>query len=198
MRVLNRTAFATGVSFLLLGCAATKELPTYECGVSKAEVISRIDTARLADLMAQDLCPLTGEGGVANFESSFPIVVPDVVDVQTLMPDSLGIAMGELLRNSVFRVCKLPVRQVELSQQFRLNPNGFMALTRDHAEVREQNIPADTAMIGTYHLQSNKLTVAARRVALQESTIIAVSSKEVTWKCERSLIGTTKFSWEIK
>ncbi len=148
--------------------------------------------------MAQDLCPLTGKSEMANFESAFPIVVPDVVDVQTLMPDSLGIAMGELLRNSVFRVCKLPVRQVELSQQFRLNPNGFMALTRDHAEVRERNISADTAMIGTYHLQSNKLTVVARRVALQESTITAVSNKEVTWKCERSLIGTTKFSWEIK
>ena len=96
------------------------------------------------------------------------MVVPDFVGVQTLQPDRMGVALGDIFLASIFNRCKVPLRQAGLSRNFRLNLDG------------------------------NKLTLVARRVDLESATFLAVASKEVSWSCESPAFGENRLVFKIR
>jgi len=187
-----------GVSVLglvLAGCTST--LPLAKCQVSSREILPHLDARQLIDDLVVGICPPIPS--TDHFlQKRDAIVVPDFVDIQTFQPDRMGVALGDIFRASLFTQCKVPIRQAELSRNFRLNPGGLMALTRNPTEVREQDIPVAAAMIGTYNLDGNKLTLVARRVDIETATFLAVSSKEVSWTCEEPTFGQKKLVFKVK
>jgi hypothetical protein len=183
---------------LLGGCAAlTGTNISDKCPISKNELYSRIDFRRIASLLAAELCdPSSPVAGSMRPEDA--ILVPDVLDVQTYKPEKVGIYLGDLLRASINARCKYPVRQLDLSDQFKLNDEGLVALTRDAAKAAQTSVSAHTAIVVTYSMQPSKMTLVGRTVHLSNSTIVSSSTKEVSWSCGKNLLGDVMFTSRVE
>ena len=134
------------VFFILSGCAG--ELPLNKCEINTVDIIAKIDKRRLMDELVAGLCPPASEGSSFGSKKQNVVIVPDFVDIHTLKPERIGVVLGEVFRASIFNKCKIPIRQVELARDFKLNSNGFMALSRNKDEVRQQDFPSSTAILG--------------------------------------------------
>ena len=191
---------ALGLSCLALAGCASSSLPLSKCQASSREILPRIDARKVIDELVVGICPSAFDSlsTPREGEGKDAVVVPDFVDVHTLQPDRMGVALGDLFRASIFNICRVPIRQAELSRNFKLNPGGLTALTRNPAEVREKAFPASVAMIGTYNLDGNKLTLIARRVDVETATFMAVVSKEVSWSCQSSTFGDNQLVIQVK
>jgi hypothetical protein len=183
---------------LLGGCTAlTGTNISDKCAISKNELYSRIDFRRIASLLAAELCdPSSPVAGSMRPEDA--ILVPDVLDVQTYKPEKVGIYLGDLLRASINARCKYPVRQLDLSDQFKLNDEGLVALTRDAAKAAQTSVSAHTAIVVTYSMQPSKMTLVGRTVHLSNSTIVSSSTKEVSWSCGKNLLGDVMFTSRVE
>jgi FlgO protein len=192
------TTSALLCSAVLSGCASN--VPLMQCQVmSRTDIVQHIDARQVIDDLVVGICPPPESFEDLSIKRNpAPVVVPDFVDVQTLQPDKTGVVLGDIFRASIFNVCKVPIRQAELSRNFRLNAGGLTALTRNPSEVRERDFRASVAMIGTYNLEGNKLTLIARRVDLESATFLAVTSKEVSWACESPVVGENHLVFKVK
>jgi len=196
----------TTAAIFLSGCATgiervdsvlLTEHPLQECGISRDEAIARIDMRRLLSEAARSICAKPVDPVEAAMRPPTAYVVPDMVDIQSYVPSALGISMGELLRSSIFNLCKVPVRQVEVSSAIKFDSSGMVILSRDLDQLKQKAFPTETAVIGTYHLQRNRLTVVVRRVSLDNSLISAISTREARWRCASPGFGTPSFSVSI-
>lgn len=177
---------------LLAGCATgveridhvlLKDHPIEDCRITRDEALARVDMRRLLSEVSKEVCLPTPDGVEIGPGAKLAYVVPDVVDIQNYVPGSLGISMGELLRASIFNICSVPVRQVELSSAIKFDTNGMVILSRDLNLVKQNAFPAEHAIIGTYHLQRNKLTVVVRRLSLENGLITSIGTREARWRC---------------
>ena len=194
-------AFFLGVtlSVLLVSCTTTGQQQMDRCSLSRADIYSRIDTRKVIDEVVRGLCqPSSQSIDISQMPSEEAVLIPDVVDVQNLRPESLGLALGELFRSSVSNICRLPIRQVDLSRDLKLNRDGMVALTREASLAKQQEFKAQNAYIVTYNPQPTKLTLVARNVALDTATIVGVSTKEVSWTCTTTPTGGSNFSWKME
>lgn len=182
-------------SFFLVGC--TTKLQASKCRINIDDAVSQIDTRKLIDDLVVGLCPIPAELDLQSQGKDLTIV-PDFVEIQSLQPARIGVVLGEALRASIFNNCKIPIRQVEMSKDFRLNSNGLMALSRNSNEVRQDSFPAKTAIIGTYNISSSKISLTVRRIDIESSAFLAVTSKEVTWACEDPIFGEKKLVFITK
>jgi hypothetical protein len=148
---------------------------------------------KLLSEVSKEVCLPTPDGVDIGPGARLAYVVPDVVDIQNYVPGALGISMGELLRASIFNICSVPVRQVELSSAIKFDPNGMVILSRDLNMVKQNTFPAEQAVIGTYHLQRNKLTVVVRRLSLETGLITAIGTREARWRCVSPGFGSPSF-----
>ena len=193
-------------AIFLSGCATgvehfdstfLKEHPLQECGITRDEAVARIDIRRLLSEATKEICAPALDPDETGLKPLAAYVVPDMVDIQTYTPAALGISMGELLRANVFNLCKVPVRQVEVSSAIKFDSSGMVILSRDLDQLKQKAFPTETAVIGTYHLQRNRLTVVVRRVSLDNSLISAISTREARWRCASPGFGTPSFSVSI-
>jgi FlgO protein len=186
------------ITVLLTSCASTNNQQLDRCSLSRADIYSRIDTRKVIDEVVRGLCQPSGQSvDISQLPAEDAVLIPDVVDVQNLRPESLGLALGELFRSSVSNICRLPIRQVDLSRDLKLNREGTVALTREASLAKQQEFKAQNAYIVTYNPQPTKLTLVARNVALDTATIVGVSTKEVSWTCTTTPSGGTNFSWKM-
>jgi hypothetical protein len=185
------------LAVVLTGCAST-DTPPERCSLSRSDIYSRIDTRKVIDEVARGLCRSPDQHvDIGRLPAEEAILIPDVLDVQSLRPESLGLALGELFRSSVSNICKLPIRQVELSRDLKLSRDGIVALTREAALAKQQEFKAQNAFIVTYSAQPTKLTLVARNVSLDTATIVGITTKEVSWTCQTNPSGGTQFSWRL-
>jgi hypothetical protein len=192
-----RLFIALCFALLLASCASTNDQLQDRCPLSRAEIYSRIDTRRVIDEVVKGLCKPASASEIAAFTAEDAVLIPDVLDVQTLRPETLGLALGELFRSSVSNICHFPIRQVDLSKELKLNRDGMVALTREASKAREQEFKAQNAYIVTYNAQPSKLTLVARNVALETATIVGISTKEVSWSCMTNASGAAQFTWKM-
>ena len=180
------------------GCAMLNGVNISDkCAISKNELYGRIDLRKVTQMLATDLCDPSNPV-ISSYRPEDAILVPDVLDVQTYKPEKLGIHMGDLLRSSINSVCKYPVRQLDMSEQIKLNDEGIVALTREAAKAAQTSVPAHTAIVVTYSMQPNKMTLVGRTVHLATSTIVSSSTKEVVWGCGKNLIGDVIFNARVE
>lgn len=193
------TILGGALTVLLASCASTSNQQLDRCSLSRADIYSRIDTRKLIDEVVRGLCQPSGQPvDISQLPPEEAVLIPDVVDVQNLRPDSLGLALGELFRSSVSNICRLPIRQVDLSRDLKLNREGTVALTREASLAKQQEFKAQNAYIVTYNPQPTKLTLVARNVALETATIVGISTKEVSWTCTTTPSGGNNFSWKME
>jgi len=154
---------------------------------ANAQIMASLDLQGMTDALAFSLC--NGDQMQSLRENPEDVLlVPDFVDLNLLEPGALGLLLGERFRASVSKVCKLPIRQVDLSREIRLTPSGLLALTRDSSTVRLRQFGASSIMIGTYDLQQGRLTLVARQVSIEGAVIKRMATKETTWRCDRSFL----------
>lgn len=189
-------------AILLSGCATgveridnvlLKDHPIEDCRITREEALARVDMRKLLSEVSKEVCLPTPDGVDIGPGARLAYVVPDVLDIQNYVPGALGISMGELLRASIFNICSVPVRQVELSSAIKFDPNGMVILSRDLNMVKQNTFPAEQAVIGTYHLQRNKLTVVVRRLSLETGLITAIGTREARWRCVSPGFGSPSF-----
>ena len=180
-------------SVLFSGCAMDSGVNISDkCAISKNELFGRIDLRKLTQMLAADLCD-PSNSVISSFRPEDAILVPDVLDIQNYKPEKLGILLGDLLRSNINTVCKYPVRQLDLSEQIKLNDDGLVALTREAAKAAQSSVSAHTAIVVTYSMQPNKMTLVGRTLNLGTSTIVTSSTKEVVWGCNKNLLGDSIF-----
>jgi hypothetical protein len=185
---------------LLYGCAVDYDRSLNQCRLSDRELLSRVDLKQVTDSLVVGVCPpFDRQRTVFNYQPDDPILVTDVVNIQTLNTGTLGLALGEVLKSSVHDVCRVPIRQVENGRDFRLNVSGFVGLTRDVEKIRESQFTAPDAIVTTYSYQPQKLTLVSKRIVLDDSAIVAVSTKTVIWSCDQDpLGGGGNFRWGLR
>ena len=176
--------------------ALMKEVGIEQCGMTQDDAFNAVDSRKLTAEIARELCLAPGQELAST--NSPALVIPDLVNLQTFRPEALGIGLGEVLRANIFNICKVPVRQVELARSFKLDPDGLVALSRDLNQVKDKTIPAQSAIIGTYNLQRNKMTVVVRKLSLESSLVESIVTKEVRWRCASPGFGRPSFSYTIK
>ena len=176
---------------ILCGCSSTIHEPVTKCWMDKREVLSRLDLKSVFDDAAKSLC----SEDVAD--TSVPLLVSDLVEIQSYKTDSIGILMGEYFRGSLIKACKQKITQADLSRDFKLNSQGLTALTRDPTLVRIPEISSNHAMVGIYDWQNNKLVLMLRQISLESSTVKQLVTKEITWRCENSALGTRRFTSQV-
>ena len=180
----------------LASCASTSDNAEGRCAMGQNEIYSRLDTRSLINSLVTDLCSISA----ASFSDDlreFPVLVPDALNVQSLQPESLGLAFGELLRSSVSNACRVKIQQVDLSKDLQLNQRGIVALTREATRARTKEFNSQFAIIVTFNQQPTKLTLVARNVDLSSATIIAVSTKEASWSCKSGSDGAQRFNSRV-
>jgi hypothetical protein len=188
-----RFVFTLAMSISMLSACSTPLIePATKCWMDKREVLSRLDLKSVFDDAAKSLCT------EQLADSNVPLLVSDLVEIQSYKTDSIGILMGEYFRGSLIQACKQKVTQADLSRDFRLNSQGLTALTRDPALVRVPEISASQAMVGVYEWQNNKLVLMLRQVSLENSTVTKLVTKELTWRCENSALGRTRFTSQVR
>ncbi len=207
MHTGQRLLLIVALPLALTGCAGltdkmeasfSRPVGIEACGMTRDDVISRIDMRKLVREATRDFCRQTTESVTQYQESRFGYVVPDVVDIQTLKPEAFGIALGELLREHVVTLCKAPVRQAEFSPNIRLESGGMVSLTRDAAAVRARESAPAAAVVATYHLQPSKITLVVRRVGMESGLVDAMAARHVEWSCTTLPFGRTSFSYVIR
>jgi hypothetical protein len=196
-----RLAAAFVVASLSFGCASGDDRWVDQCALSEREILARVDLKQVMDSLVMGLCP-SGAGNKPIFAAlqpdDSPLLVTDVVNIQTFVAGPMGLALGDVLKGSVYDVCRVPIRQVENVRDFRLNSSGFSGLSRDPERIREPDFLASDAIVATFSHQPRKLTLVGKRIVVNESTIVAVSTKTVTWSCTRSHSGSREIMWEAK
>lgn len=180
----------------LAGCTGVPTVqPPMTCVPPPHEILGHIDSRLLAVQLSEGLCPPVDEIRI-DVAPTF-LVVPDPVDVHSYHPQHLGRAFGEIFRTAIFQRCNVPIRQMELSKDFSLTQQGITALTRDFRDVRNGHFYARDAIITTYSLFPSRIVFVARRLDIAEAAIVAMSTREVSWSCEKGLVGPPTISTTI-
>jgi hypothetical protein len=185
-------------SIALAGCAAQPGKVVGYCAMPTDRILSRIDLKQMMDEVSAEVCLPAGGIAPDHYRSPHPLLVPDVVDVQSYQPNAFGLAASEIFRESLHRNCRTPIKQVEMARDFSLTPGGLMALSRDSGMLREQSAALPVAMVATYSLAPDRLTVVARAVRITDSVITHMASREVQWRCTPLLTGETDITFTMK
>jgi hypothetical protein len=185
---IGKWCIASLLTLTTLGCAFDGVNVSDKCTMSKNELYGRIDLLKVTQLLATDLCDPSLQM-LSTYKAEDAILVPDMLDVQSYKPEKIGVHLGDLLRASINSICRYPVRQLDLSEQIKLNEDGLTALTREAVKAAQTSVPAHTAILVTYSVQPNKLTLVGRTVHLSTSTIVKSSTKEIVWGCKKNFFG---------
>lgn len=191
---IQKLSLLSIIALMTGGCALTREVPLADCDVSRADVVSKLDLRALIDTATEGLCADAAEW---MRDPPIPLVVPDVVDVQTLEPGNIGVALGELMRSRVFDICRTPVRQIDLSGKIRLSDLGVTMLSRSVAVDQSTKFPAETAIIGAYNVERGRLTLTVRRIRIEDSTIQNIRSTTLSYACMQPAIGRAQVTQAV-
>ncbi|MFM2119943.1 MAG: hypothetical protein RL722_1411 [Pseudomonadota bacterium] len=182
----------------LAGCSATPGKVDGACDIPVEKILSRIDTRAMVDELAADLCNVSSGEPPSFYRATLPLLVPDAVEVHSYQPNEFGMSLSELFRESINKRCLSPVKQVEMARNFNLNQNGLVALSRNNAELRETSVALPTALVATYDIAPDKLTVIARAIRIEDSVITRISSREVSWRCSATFSGAAEIKYQMK
>ncbi len=152
----------------------------------------------MMDELSSEVCRPAGGVAPEHYQSEHPLLVPDVVDVHTYQPHAFGLSASEVFRDSLHRHCRSAIKQVEMARDFSLTPEGLKALSRDSSLLREQSVALPMAMVATYSLAADRLTVVARAVRIKDSVITHMASREVQWRCTPLLTGETDITFTMR
>lgn len=194
INLFHKRVLTLALAAMVGGCTMTREVPLADCEISRADVVSKLELKPFVDTAMEGVC--SADTGWLR-DTAQPVLVPDAVDIQTLEPGNLGIVLGELIRSNVINSCNSLVRQLEASQQVRLNESGVTILSRTLPAGQSRTVTADVAIVGAYNLERGRLTLTLRRIRLVDSTIETIRNSSLKWACVKPPIVAPRFRQEI-
>ncbi len=104
------------------------------------------------------------------------VLVSDFVNLDRLQNHSkLGFLLSDTLKNSLLSKDIL-VREVELSNDFRIGKHGFNVLSRNANKINNQVIDENFAVVGTYSITTKRLIVFIKLINIRTGTIVSSST----------------------
>ncbi len=104
------------------------------------------------------------------------VLVSDFVNLDRLQNHSkLGFLLSDSLKNSLLNK-NILVREVELSNDFRIGKHGFNVLSRNSSRINNQVIDENFAVVGTYSVTTRRLIVFIKLINIRTGTILSSSS----------------------
>ncbi len=143
----------------------------------QAEVIAKLDLQPIYHQIAHELC------FDENRCLEGTILVTDTVDVRSLLPRRGGILLSELMRNSMNNVCCYKIMQAEFGRYFKIDSRGFVSLTRDVSEIKNEDYPFTYAIVSTYSLTKDRLYIFARKINVRTGQIVRFVSRDIAFQC---------------
>lgn len=217
LRFLNSPMMRYGVllmvchvfSICFTGCATsqkTNSLCYYGMKLTLPLALESTDLKSLFEDISAELCV----DGCADWVTAIPdetggiihtvdreivqrqtVMVTDFVDVQSYIPNRSGILMGELMRAGLNKTCCYKIIQGEFARYFKLSTDGLVVLTRDIAEIKDDEYAQPEVVVGTYnylqdsyHLRRNKLVIFVRRINTQTGKISKIVMRELNYYCD--------------
>ncbi len=107
------------------------------------------------------------------------VLVTDFVNVDNLENKSkLGFLLSSTLKDKLTSSHGLTVREVELSQNFKMGAQGLKLLTREHKEIDPNLYDENYAVVGTYALTSRQLIVFIKIIDIYTGHVLATTSNK--------------------
>jgi FlgO protein len=156
-----------------------------DCNWDNPDDFVNINYQNITDQIAKEFCVPDQNDPESNNPADI-ILVPDFVEIDSLETKSIGLVLGEHLRVSLSQICQIPIRQVEMSKEFKLNINGLTALTRDKKSIALSAVQAKYAIVGVYNVSPRGMTLITKKINLENSSVIKYSSKQISWKCDKT------------
>lgn len=188
-----KTAIFVALSLLSCGCTAYPVMNRSTCPARVDSLVGKIEMKAVFDALAEELCgkptkPCAGNPGC--IDGGGTILVTDFHDLQTLGPGYPGLVMGELMRGSLNKQCGYKIAQAELSENFRLNDKGLVALTREIDRIRTQEVPMPELLIGTYSYSNNRLWIVSKLFSNATGKATKISTREISFSCGEQGVET--------
>ena len=184
----------------LSGCITYQPVDSYGVcsGKTMSTLLESTDIKGLFQGIAAELCVDTCTDCVSRTADRFgvtacissddvvrqTVLVTDFVDIQTFVPNSQGLLMGEFMRGSLNNVCCYKIVQAEFAKYFKLSENGLVALSRQASEIKKSEYSQQEAIVGTYSFMNNsKIVIFVRRINLETGKIIKMVTRELDYSC---------------
>ncbi len=204
------------LSICFTGCAASQKTDGfcyYGMKLTLPVLLDSTDLKSLFEDMAAELCvdtcsdcltPVYDDTGKVinciNREAMQrqTVIVTDFVDIQSYIPRKSGILMGELMRSGLNKVCCYRLIQGEFAKYFKLSADGLVVLTRNAAEIKDDEYYQSEVVVGTYnylhdynYLSRNKVVIFVRRINTQTGKISKIITRELNYYCDGRAIKYT-------
>lgn len=140
--------------------------------------------------VANELCPLTcppGPNGVATCNErdlSHSVLVPDFQNLDTYVPGSVGLYMGEQMRAALSQQCHSQIVQADFGKYFRLSGDGLAVLTRNPNDIQNEEHRMQDVVVGTYSFQGNKLSLFVRKTQGSTGMIKKMVARDIQYSCQ--------------
>ncbi len=174
----------------LVGCASPSG-PTATCSPQQLPKLVGITNVNyLLRGVASELCPLTcppGRNGVASCQErdlSRSVLVPDFQNLDTYVPGSVGLYMGEQMRAALSQQCASQIVQADFGKYFRLSGDGLAVLTRNPNDIQNDELRTQDVIVGTYSFQGNKLSLFVRKTHGSTGMIKKMVARDIQYSCQ--------------
>lgn len=140
--------------------------------------------------VANELCPLTcppGPNGVATCNErdlSHSVLVPDFQNLDTYVPGSVGLYMGEQMRAALSQQCHSQIVQADFGKYFRLSGDGLAVLTHNPNDIQNEEHRMQDVVVGTYSFQGNKLSLFVRKTQGSTGMIKKMVARDIQYSCQ--------------
>jgi TolB-like protein len=139
-------------------------------------VYKDIDGANNFQAMLRALVEKSYEKFDKNIFKDETVLVSDFVNLDRLQNHSkLGFLLSDSLKNSLLNK-NILVREVELSNDFRIGNHGFNVLSRNVNKINNEVINENFAVVGTYSVTTKRLIVFIKLINIRTGTILSSSS----------------------
>ncbi|MEA3354234.1 MAG: FlgO family outer membrane protein [Campylobacterota bacterium] len=127
------------------------------------------------------------------------MLVSNVAESVTLSSDSkLSFLLTDLLKTKLVSKYSYTIREIELSNKFRLGGEGFKILTRDANSINGKVKKARYAVVSTYTLTKNQLLLFLKLIDIRNGNILAASTFSTNLTLEITNDENTKLKQKME
>lgn len=176
----------------MVGCATQNSVPLSFCGLQRDKPLAHLDAKKMLGDLVEPMC------ASLQTATSVPLVMADPVDLQTFQVDSDGLIWGQILRERVFNLCKIQVRETHIAEDFKIGSSGLTLLSRDLNRLVRPQFPLEVAIVSTVDRSEHATSVHLRAIDIASQAVLAEQSRSITWTCKQSPEGYATVHYHVE
>ncbi len=172
---LIKSVIFLSILFLISGCTSkmnknnTYSFPNFKYNYELEETNYDEIILNLLDKASNQIFPNMKRGEI--------LLVSNFAETVTLRSKTkLSFLLTDLLKEKLISKYSYTIREIELSNKFRLGSDGFKVLTRDVNSINSSINKARYAVVGVYTLTKNQLLLFLKVIDIRDGRIVAASS----------------------